>query len=437
VRSLGGRLTLLFVTLTGVILAAFCVSLYIWARDAMVRDLEKDLDSQTLVLRQRVQEEYGEFLRGVHPDIRPELQSLLEASGAEAEIRRKDGTIFWVSKDYDPTLRSRVDRVPLADGEEFTLRLVMSEDALRDSLRRLALYCVLFFPMALVLSAILGQYFVKKALSPLEEIRRHAERISRAHMSERVPEPSSGRELADLARTFNEMLERLESAIQDLQNFAADAAHELRTPLANLRAEVETAVQQVRPAEEYQRILGSFGEEVARMNRIVTDLFTIAKIDMRQYALQKERVRLRPLLEEARETWEASAARRTVEIRVEGEDAEVAADPVALRRVFMNLVENAVKYNREGGRVILSIIREPGRVRVRVADTGIGISAEHLPRLFRRFYRVDKARSRESGGAGLGLAICKAFIEAHEGTIEATSAPGEGTAFTVTLSVLG
>jgi two-component system phosphate regulon sensor histidine kinase PhoR len=116
-----------------------------------------------------------------------------------------------------------------------------------------------------------------------------------------------------------------------------------------------------------------------------------------------------------------------------GAAAEVAGDPVALRRVFMNLVENAVKYNREGGRVTLSLERHDGHVRVRVADTGIGIPAEHLPRLFRRFYRIDKARSRESGGAGLGLAICKSFIEAHEGTIQVSSEPGRGTTFTVEL----
>jgi signal transduction histidine kinase len=169
------------------------------------------------------------------------------------------------------------------------------------------------------------------------------------------------------------------------------------------------------------------------MSRIVTDLFTLAKLDMRQYALQKERVALRPLLEEARETWQVPAAERKVEIRIEGADVPVAGDPVALRRVFMNLIENAVKYNRAGGQVRITIGRDNGRAKISVVDSGIGIGKEHLPRLFRRFYRADKGRSRENGGAGLGLAICKAFIEAHEGTIDVDSTPGAGTTFRISL----
>jgi two-component system phosphate regulon sensor histidine kinase PhoR len=156
-------------------------------------------------------------------------------------------------------------------------------------------------------------------------------------------------------------------------------------------------------------------------------------MDMRQYALQKERVRLRTLLEEARETWQPMALLRRIKITTEGEDAEVLGDPVALRRVFMNLVENAVKYNREGGLVKLSLGRVNGAVQVSISDTGIGIPPEHVPKLFQRFFRVDKARSRDSGGAGLGLAICKSFIASHEGKINVASTPGEGTTFTVEL----
>jgi heavy metal sensor kinase len=320
-----------------------------------------------------------------------------------------------------------------AKGEAFEGRLAVPEQVFLQPLRQFGLYFLVFFPMVLAVTALVGHLFVRRALTPVELMRRQAEQISRTNVSERVPEPASTGEFRDLARTFNEMLGRLERGIQDLQNFAADAAHELRTPLATLRAEIETAIQERRSPEEYERVLASLGEEVSRMSRIVTDLFVLAKIDMRQYALQKERVRLRPLLEEARETWQAAASQRGIEIAMEGEDAEVAGDPVALRRVFMNLVENSVKYNRDGGRVTLRIARENGRAKVRVSDTGIGIPADSLPRLFHRFYRVDKARSRDSGGAGLGLAICRSFIEAHEGTIDVSSEPGRGTTFTVEL----
>jgi heavy metal sensor kinase len=233
------------------------------------------------------------------------------------------------------------------------------------------------------------------------------------------------------------MLDRLDRAFQDLHNFAADAAHELRTPLATLRAELDTAIQEPRSPEEHERLLMSFAEEVTRMNRIVSDLFTLAKIDMRQYALQKERVELGALLDEARDVWEPSAEEGGIEIRREGPPIVVAGDPVALRRVFMNLIENAIKYNRPGGSIHLSTESLPGKARVRVRDTGMGISADDLPRLFKRFYRVDKARSRDSGGAGLGLAICRSFIEAHGGTISVESAVGAGTTFTIDIPADG
>jgi two-component system phosphate regulon sensor histidine kinase PhoR len=146
-------------------------------------------------------------------------------------------------------------------------------------------------------------------------------------------------------------------------------------------------------------------------------------------------VELRSLLEEARDVWESSAEESGIDIVRDGPTATVAGDPVALRRVFMNLIENAIKYNRPGGSVHLSTEILPGKVRVQVRDTGMGIAAEDLPRLFRRFYRVDKARSRDSGGAGLGLAICKSFIEAHGGSIGVESVPGAGTTFTIDLAI--
>ncbi len=233
------------------------------------------------------------------------------------------------------------------------------------------------------------------------------------------------------------MLDRIEQSIGDLQHFAADAAHELRTPLANLRAEVETAIQERRSPEEYERILASASEEVGRMSRIVSDLFTLARIDMHQYEIQKEPVRIGPLIQEVTEMWAIPDRERKIDILAEGGDAEVIGNPVALRRVLMNLVENAVKYNREGGRIILSVGRDGGAVQIYVRDTGIGIPPEHVPRLFRRFYRVDKARSRDTGGVGLGLAICKSFVEAQGGRIGVSSVPGEGTVFKIDLPAAG
>ena len=439
-KSVGSRLTLLFVLITGIILTVFAGSLYLWMGERYALMLDEDVRVRSVLFQERFLEEYEEVRRGVHPALGPLLEEFLAATGAEGEVVSVDGRRLFVSKDYTgsaPGFRRHEGTVKTATGESFTVRLAMSEEPLDLALHQLRVYFALFVPPVLSLAGVLGYFFVRRALSPVGRILRQAERISRANVSERVPVPSESGEFRDLAQTFNEMLDRLDRAFQDLHNFAADAAHELRTPLATLRAELDTAIQQPRSPEEHERLLVSFAEEVTRMNRIVSDLFTLAKIDMRQYALHKERVELGALLDEARDVWEPSAEEGGIEIRREGPPIVVAGDPVALRRVFMNLIENAIKYNRPGGSIHLSTEALPGVGRVRVRDTGMGIAADDLPRLFKRFYRVDKARSRDSGGAGLGLAICKSFIEAHGGTIAVESIPGAGTTFTIEIPADG
>lgn len=432
-QSVRARLAFRFAAIAGAILAIFGASLYLWIRDSLESELDTQLQGRVKMVRQMFLEEYQESLQGIHADPGAPMLGFLRSTDTRGSIVRSDGTPLCSYEASGEGWRAATERVTTPDGATFTITVSVSDAQVRGHLTNVRIFFAVFFPLVLLASFLVGYVFVGRALAPVEEIRRQAEQISRANLDERVPEPASTGEFRELARTFNEMLERLQKAFDDLQNFAADAAHELRTPLANLRAEIDVTLQQARTPEEYEHALTSLDEEVSRMSQIVTDLFTLAKIDMRQYALRKERVQLRPLLEEARETWQRAAEGRHIRISLEGRDASAAGDPVALRRVFMNLVENAVKYNRDGGEVHLGLETANGHVRVRVRDTGIGIRPEHLPKLFRRFYRIDKARSRESGGAGLGLAICKSFIDAHEGTIEVDSRPGEGTTFTVDL----
>jgi heavy metal sensor kinase len=435
-RSTSGRLTVLFTTLFALLLGIFVASLYLWVRQSLERALERDLAMQSTQFQDRFLEELDEVRQGIHSDLAEELNPFLETAGALAEITDSSGAPIFRSPQFAPDVAGcRMRTATLADprGGKFRVIYGLREAPYREPLRQLAIYCAIFYPLTLLLSAVLGLAFTRRALSPVEELRRHAERISRMNLSERIPVSAERGELSDLARTFNEMLDRLEAAVDDLQHLAADAAHELRTPLANLRAEIETTVQRDRTTEEYEAVLVSVSEEVARMTRIVADLLTLAKMDLRQYALEKSRVPLRSLLEEARETWQAAAKAKGVAISLEGDDVAVSGDPAALGRVFMNLVENAVKYNRTGGTVTLSLERTGDAARVRVADTGVGIDPAHLPKLFRRFYRADRARSRETGGSGLGLAIAKSFIDAHGGTISVTSSQASGTQFTVDL----
>ncbi len=448
--SVRARLSLLFAALTGSLMAVFCVALYAWVRNDLNLDLEHNLERQAHMLRERLLEEHEEVRRGIHADLAKEIRGYAQAAGIVLRIERTDGSLLLADAEFDPALgedgshearvagdpyRYRTDAAVAATGEGFQLTIGISARTYHAQRRSLRFYLTLFCPIALALSWLLGRFFVGRALSPVEDLRRRAEAISRENLSERVPEPAAAGEFRNLAHTFNDMLDRLDRAFQDLNNFAGDAAHELRTPVAILRAEIETAIQHRRSVEEYETILASLDEEVGRLHRVLANLFTLARIDSQQYAIQCEKVPLAPLLEEVRDTWALHAAARGIEIHVDADGAVAAADPEALRRIVLNLVENAIRYNRDGGRISLEleVATDPTRVRLRVEDTGIGIPPEHLPRLFRRFYRVDPARSRERGGAGLGLAICKSLVEAQAGTIEVASVPGQGSAFTIDL----
>lgn len=438
-RTVSGRITLLTTALSALALGAFAVSLYLWVGAGQERAMDAQADLQRRTFQEQFIEEYEEHRKGIHPQLSPLLDLLVEAGASIARVTGPEGSLIYASKDFDrhpSEYRLSSSSFHVASGERFELTLGIPAAPFRTPLRQLRAYFATLLPVVLLLIAALTHVGARRALAPLEDIRRQAERISRQNVSERIPLAPLYGELLTLARTFNDMLDRLDRAIQDLQSFASDAAHELRTPLANLRAEIETAAQRPRTREEHERILVSGAEEVSRMSHIVNDLLTLARMDLRQYALQKEPVRLRPLLEDARETWQPLADERGIHIDIRGEDVEVSGDAGALRRVFMNLLQNAVKYNRSGGRVDLSLEPEGGRVRIRVQDTGIGIPPDQVPNLFRRFFRVDQARSRDSGGAGLGLAICKSFIEAHEGSISVHSVPDQGTTFIVVLPSL-
>lgn len=425
-RTARGRIVLLSTGLTTLALLAFSFSLYLWIARQQTEALAKDVEER-LQLFERVARDHT-------ADALPlALETHAAVGGAAVRLSRPSGETLYVSPGFGAGLELRSKRVTDAHGGGFELSVGLSRHGVERALGHLRLYLSVFIPAVVLLTAAAVRSGVGRLLRPIEDVRRSAERISRENVSERLPLDALDGEFLALARTFNEMLDRIERAMQDLRSFAADAAHELRTPIATLRAEIETAARQERSRDEHERILDSLGEEVSRMGRIVEDLLTLARLDLRQHALRKEAVALRPLLEETRELWEEPAEARGIAIDVQGEDVEIQADTVALRRVFSNLVQNALQYGREGDRVVLKVGRRGDRAQVRVEDSGPGIAPEHLPRLFRRFYRADPARSRNTGGAGLGLAICKSFVEAHEGFISVDSDLGGGTVFTIDL----
>ncbi|MBE0618118.1 MAG: heavy metal sensor histidine kinase [Proteobacteria bacterium] len=288
----------------------------------------------------------------------------------------------------------------------------------------------------LLLIALLGGWFLAgRALQPLDAVVDELRELDADSLNARLPAKAGTLEVRDLAENVNALLGRLEGAFRRVREFTADASHELRTPLTVLRGEAEVALRKPRSPEEYQGVLVSSLEEIDRMGRIVEDLLLLAKGDLGEAPVYKASLDLAEVLQEvAAQTTLLAEGKGLQFTYAGGPPARVVADSLRLRQLFWNLLDNAVKYTPPGGKVFLSHGGSaPGWVRVTVKDTGLGIPAPDLERIFERFYRVDKHRARSQGGSGLGLAICRWIAEVHGGRIEVQSVPDQGSSFTVYL----
>jgi signal transduction histidine kinase len=235
---------------------------------------------------------------------------------------------------------------------------------------------------------------------------------------------------------INDLLVQLENSLNEQQRFIADASHELRTPLAVLRGETEVALGKTRTVEEYQESLTLIQEEAERLSRIVEDLFILARQPIQSpTALIKEPVSLTEVVKDCARAAQVLASRKGVRLKLENDSTSIAlnADEELIKRMILNLLDNAVKYTPEGGEISLALEKHNGSAEIVVRDTGIGLSQTDQQRVFDRFYRVDKARSRALGGAGLGLSIVRSIVEAHGGNITIDSTPRHGSTFTVSL----
>jgi heavy metal sensor kinase len=310
----------------------------------------------------------------------------------------------------------------------------------QHALRSFVLIALVLIPVTTLLAALAGRTVSDRILQPLNRLVTASREIGIGGLARRVDEPERPTELRELALAYNGMLERLQRAVEALRSFTADASHELRTPLTAIRGTAEVALARPRTAEELRDTLEEVVDETREMLHLVEDLLTLARGEQVESG-PDEVADLAEVLRDVQDVGEALAAAKPVEVRLDVPDAlPLRGDAGALRRLFLNLVSNAVKFTEAGAVTItarlIAAAEEPadGRqwVEVQVADTGSGISAEALPRVFDRFYREDAARNR-SGGTGLGLAIARMVAERHGGTISVRSAPGEGSVFTVRL----
>ncbi len=282
----------------------------------------------------------------------------------------------------------------------------------------------LFVAFGILLTGLLGWFAARRGLAPVRDIAQVARGISATHLGDRLPRESVPTELAELAASFNDMLDRLEDSFRRLSDFSSDLAHELRTPVSNLMTQTEVALARTRSAEEYREILYSNLEEYDRLARMIADMLFLAKADNGLIVPNRESIDLPTELDGLIEFYEALAEERGVSVSRSGIGA-VAGDRLMIRRAISNLLSNALRHTPRGGLVKVEV-HDLGKdgVRIAVENPGDAIPPEHLPRLFDRFYRVDPCRERGGEGAGLGLAITKAIAQAHGGTISVSSGNG-------------
>jgi len=333
-------------------------------------------------------------------------------------------------------LGGQLVRIAATRDQNFTYIIGYPLSDLRDLLDNLYVIFLILIPIALAVSFIGGLALAKKSLQPVDEITRHARRITAENLDQVIAVPNVDDEIGRLGATINDMIRRLHESFARVRQFSADASHELRTPLTVVRGEIELALRTKKSPDEYRRVMESTLEEVLRLTSIIDNLLTLAKADQEKVHAELTEVELHHLVDELYEDSTILAGSKNITLTLRSNTPiTMVGDKGRLRQLFLNLVDNAVKYTPSGGSVTLALERQGNEAVFEVSDTGIGIPQTELGKIFDRFYRVDKARSRELGGTGLGLSIAKWIVELHRGSITVTSEPQKGSTFTVHLPI--
>lgn len=356
-----------------------------------------------------------------------EITSDVTSHLAETPEGRDDvavGTYRAMDGDYY-RVASRLIAGP--SGEYVVKTLTPLAPVISDIQTILALVAVLL-PASLLLAFVVGYFLASRALAPVERIARVADTITISQLDQRIEVDNPHDELGRLASTLNRLIARLESAVDEIRRFTADASHELRTPLAILRSEAESALRKSRSSDEYQAALGIVVDEATRLGKLADQLLTLSRHDAGLGATRMDPVEIDPLVCDVVESLKRLADSRGIELTVQCDSqCVVHGSDIRLSQAFFNVLENAIKYSDRGDLVDVEVADRGEQVEVVIRDHGMGISAEHLNRIFERFYRVDPSRNSAIGGSGLGLAITKSIVTAHQGTIQVSSEAGKGT----------
>jgi heavy metal sensor kinase len=320
------------------------------------------------------------------------------------------------------------------NGKGYTVQVAAPMDEALEALGWFRVMLAFATPLLLIAASAGGYWISARALAPVDEISRAAQRISIENLADRLQVPQTGDQLQRLSETLNAMLRRLEASVQRITQFTADASHELRAPVSLIRTTAEVAVlKRDRPAQEYLDALDEILEESERTSQVVDSLMLLARTDSGKEMLERIPVDACSIVRSAAEQGERLARHHEVHFRLELPPVPIPiqADPEALRRALLILMDNAVKYTPRDGTVRVGLVKKDGFAIASVSDTGIGIDPGDVSHVFDRFWRADKARSREQGGAGLGLSIAKWIVDVHSGSISVESQLGKGSVFAI------
>lgn len=456
--SVRTRLTLWYAAVLALSLVAFALVIYYAATASFHERQDASLRSTARTVASAYLEEIGEMqsLDKAGTVVLAELTfpdryvQLINSLGQPiATSKNFNGSLIIPSASLDQARRNsvgyttvnnlRVVIVPVTADRDLGFAAVAEPlDVIEQGLGQLRRDSFAFVPVVLLLASLGGYFLARKSLAPIASMSDQTQQISAVSLSSRLDIRNPRDELGRLATTINELLGRLESSFTEQQRFIADASHELRTPLAVLRGETEVALGKTRTVAEYQESLALIQDETERLSRIVEDLFILAHHPIEKPAVPiKEQVSITEVVNDCARAAQVLATRKNIQVLVDNDLKPIVlkGDEDLLKRMILNLLDNAVKYTPDGGKITLGLAQQNGNVQITVSDTGIGISEEDQQRVFDRFYRVDKARSRALGGAGLGLSIVSFIVEAHGGEVQIASTPQEGSIFKVVLPV--
>jgi heavy metal sensor kinase len=459
-RSLRVRLTLWYAGALAVVLGLYAGGVFAFLRHSLSSALDRQLREDFEVAEQMLERDGSDGVRWRAEPGHDKAEAA--ASDRWVDVWSPSGRLLYRSPSRDmsalapPTATSppadtqplsadlpgrgrvRILAAPYTVGElPIVLRVVRSEEPLRHDLRELLLVLGLGLPAALGLAALGGLVLARRALGPVRHMAERARTITADRLGERLPVEDTEGELGQLATVFNETLARLERSFAELRRFTADASHELRTPLTAIRSVGEVGLRTPREEGAYREIIGSMLEEADRLARLVDTLLLLSRADAGAATLHLEGIDLVDLTRETAVQLEVLAEEKRQALSLEASGPiRVFADRVILRQALLNLLDNAIKHSPEGGHIRVVVGEQAGSPVVDVIDNGPGIAAEHRDAIFQRFYRIDPARSRDAGGAGLGLCIARWAVELHGGSIELESDEGKGSTFRIVLAPL-